>query len=365
MSFPTLVGGPGTLRNGEFNFIDWWNLVQDFTSEDWREAVSLYSPSQLSIGGKRSRATLTGYVPWAKIQKCVLWLLGFSWVDSSGYLRREVPANHPLFNNLFANEIVDCVGVEWIPPKRPKPHPWSMPYAVHNLAKITIGYSQPPFEILSDDQLVMTNPIAYRGQELRRYISWCPKPYVDLLEMPGAYEKFVAPAGTTIGGVTLNGLPTLSSRLLIRAQKSTLKLTWHDIPIDFVCNQYGAMPKLEAAIGKINKDDFFGVNNVHTWLLDDVDVVGQNVYADPLASHVLSLDPDAEGFASLARRMDLMFTFRHFDPPNANPVSTERGWRLRPAANGKWYPVEPTVAGGLSLPEDTEFQKLFTHWTDV
>lgn len=362
MSFPVLVGGAGTIRTDDSNYFDWSLIGNDFTSDDWKEAVALYSPSQLSIGGKRSRATLTGYVPFEKLQQAILWIMGFSWVDANGYLRRNVPACHPILNNLFANEIIECAGVKWLPPKLPKNHPWSWGSSRYFLAKLVIGYSQPPFDILSDADLLMTNPIVYRGQELRRWCSWSPKPYVDLLEMPGGSEKFDAP------GQAFDGKPTFNSRLLIRAQKSTMRLVWHDLPLDFIADPYGHMPKIEAAIGKINSDDFFGTNNAHTWLLDDVDVVGQNVYADPIASNAksLNLENNTTGaFSALARRCDLIFTFKHFSPTNGKAGSTEKGWRLRPAFNGSWYPATNTIGGGVTLPEDTEFQKLFTHWSDT
>lgn len=343
MPFPTLIG---TLVNGSVPPELDWLFSSNFSSNDWLEAVALYSPTQLGLGRKRSHATLTGYIPFNKIRDAVTYFLGFSWVDGNNFLRREVPAAHPVFNNLFANEIVECVGMKFVS-KAAKPHPWSLPYATYNLARITVAYTQPPYEILSDAQISMASPSVYKGQELRRWTNWSPKPRVDMLEFPGGTILFDAP------GEAWDGNPIPALRTLVRAEKSTRKLVWHNVPYEFVMDRYGFMTKIEPNIGKVNSDaDFFG-KPAHTWLLDDVDVLNSEVYADPIAS---------AAFEGMTRRMDLVFTLTYFNPTNGKAGSTEAGWRLQPAYNGKWYPTTLSLDGSKTVPEEGDFAAMFTAW---
>jgi len=348
-----LLGGQLTNNQNPYEWID-----IDFSSEDWAEAVSLYAPSQLAMGRKRSHATLTGYIPFARISGAVKYFLGFSWVDGGNFLRRQVPATHPIFPTLFATEITECVGVKFVA-KAAKPHKWSLPYATYSLARITVGYSQPPYEILSDADLDMTSAEAYRGQELRRWVNWSPKPYVDLLELPGGMFVFDAP------GEAFNDRPLILPRHVYRAEKQTRRVVWHNVPIEFVTDDYGYMPKIDAAIGRVSSDVFFGdptgpigsPGRPGTWLLEDVDTVNNEVYADPIASAV---------FEGMTRRLDLIFTFKHFNPPNGRTDGdTTAGWALNLAANGKWYPAKNSVTGAKQdFPAQTSFLKLFTHWSD-
>lgn len=356
----------GRLRN---NPNGWFGRDPGFGQDDWLEAIAMYSPTQLAMGRKRSHATLTGYIPFDRITGCFRWMLGYSWVDpETKYLRREVPAVHPLFPTLFATEISECVGVKFIT-KRAAPHGWSLPYAEYTLARVTVAYSQPPYPILDDAEMNTSSLAAYRGEEMRRWCSWHPKSRVDLLELPGGMLRF--------DGGPNNGQPFLSPRTVYRAEKHTRKLIWWNVPEEFVMNDFGFMPKLDSAIGKINKDVFFGDPNggpgsteeagapgrPHTWLLEDVDTVGNELYADPIAS---------AAFEGITRRLDLVFTLVHFNPVNGKEGSSEAGWRLNLAADGKWYPGKYSyewMGIGVSVPQnipfETEFLRFFTHHTDM
>lgn len=343
----------------------WWGFDPGFNSDDWKEAVAMYSPSQLAVGRKRSYATLTGYVPFERLTGAIVYLLGFSYVNTQlGFpvLSRQVPATHPWLPSLFATEIVECVGAKFIS-KVAAPHKWSLPYAKYTLAKITVAYSQPPYKILADADIDMSNDQAYIGQELRRWCYWAPKPRYEMLELPGGMLRFDAP------NKSFDGAQFISPRQVYRMEKQTRKLVWHNVPEEFVMNSFGFMPKLDKAIGKINKEPFFADSAAppgtdgctHTWLLDDVDTVNSEVYVDPIAS---------SAFKELTRRLDIVFTLIHFNPPRGRPESNEAGWRLNLAADGKWYPGKYSfqfLGVGIESPQDipfeTSFQKLFTHWS--
>lgn len=324
-----------------------------FSDADWLEAVNLYSPTQLSIGRKTSHATLTGYIPFSKIQAAIIYFLGFSWIDDRLNLRRELPAVHPILPALAATSITECVGVKFIV-KANSGFENALPYATYHLARITVAFSQPSYEMIPDYDIDYDN---YDGtalgrlstgypQELRRFTSWTPKPYVDLLEAPAGALVFDAP------GAAWDGNQILSPRGLVRGEKSTLKLIWWNVPYDFVTNKFGFMPKMMSKIGKISVDMFFG-EVAHTWLFDDVDCADSQVYADPIASTV---------FSTLTKRIDVIFTFRYTNPPNGVLGSTEAGWRLWPAWDGFYYPTRLANDNTEFLPQDTSLSALFTHW---
>lgn len=343
-----------------------WSPNINFGQDEWLEAVALYSPAQLSVGRKRSSAVLVGYVPFDRIREAIKFIFGFSWVDGGGFLRRSVPVTHPWSPNLFATELIECVGVKFITKVGPA-HQWSFPYAQYTLCKISVMFSQPPYEVLADSSMVGLgeNLAAYRGEEMRRFCFWSPKGYVDQLEMPGGMVVFKAPADYTINGLVLNNTQILAPRAVYRAEKVRRKLTWVNVPLEFISNNFGFFTKLDKTIGKINSLPFFADPNTppgqdggpHTWLLEDVDTVNNEVYADPIVSAV---------FEGMTRRVDLVMTLCHFNPPRGMPSDLEAGWRLSIAADGLWYPLKYKTNGGdFDYPREFDFNKLFTHWSDA
>lgn len=342
----------------------------NFSSEDWLEAVALYSPAQMSMGRKRSSATLTGYVPFDRLQDCFKYLIGFSYVSTdTGFpaLHRSVPSTHPWDSNLFATEIIEAVGVKFIS-KVAKPHKWSLPYANYTLARVTVHYSQPPYDILADADIDMSSAVNYRGQEMRRWFWWNPKAYVEQLELPGGFVVFDTP-NTTItppggGSYSLDGTQIPGPRQVYRFEKVRRRATWYNVPIEFFSDQYGFF-KSDKALSKINSLPFFADSTAppgadgapHTWLLEDVDTVNNEIYADPIVSAV---------FSGMTRRMDLIFTFCHFNPPRGLTSNPECGWRLTLAADGLWYPQKYKATGAaFDYPREYDFGKLFTHYLDT
>jgi hypothetical protein len=175
--------GPG---NGDrFLFDDTFDQAQ------WREAVDLFSPTQLSMGRKSSYATLTAYVPFEQLRACVIWLMGFSEITNDKTLKRRLPASHPVWYGLYASEIVSCVGVKFVR-KANSTISGALPFATYQLAKLTVAYNQVPYAIVSDNDSSLGS-ISDPARESRRFVSRIPKPYVDMLEMPGGTVLFDAP----------------------------------------------------------------------------------------------------------------------------------------------------------------------------
>lgn len=342
-----------------------WSPNINFSSEDWLEAVALHSPAQLSVGRKRSSAVLTGYIPFDRLREAIKFIFGFSWVDGAGYLRRSPPITHPWLSGLFATELIECTGLQFTAKVGP-PHKWAMPYADYRLCKVSVLFGQPPYEILADGDLVGlgNDYAAYRGEEMRRHCFWSPKAYVDQLELPGGMVVFKAP-GVTINGLDLNNTQIATPRNVFRAEKVRRKLTWMNVPLEFISNNFGFFTKLDKTIGKINSAPFFAESTTppgepcgpYTWLLEDVDTVNNEVYADPIVSAV---------FEGMTRRVDIVMTFCHFCPPRGLPSDSAAGWRLAIAADGLWYPLKyKTTGADFDYPRLADFNRLFTHWTDI
>jgi hypothetical protein len=188
---------------------------------------------------------------------------------------------------------------------------------------------------------------------MRRWVNWCPKPYYENLILPGGSLKYVDSRGVAPAGHH-DETAGQGQKAILRQQKYTKKVIWYDVPIDFVTDNFGFMSKIANAIGKCSADsDFFG-QPAHTWLLDDMDILGRELTADPVAIAALS------GFT---RRMDLEFTFRYFNPENEDPGSTEHGWRLQPRyQSGKYLPVVFSDGGVKTFPDEAGFADLFTAW---
>ncbi len=322
--------------------IDQFLYLDPFTEDDWLEAVNLHSPSQLSMGRKASNATLTGYIPFDRIQAAVTFFMGFSYVEG-GRLHRTQPCQHPIFPGMVATYIQETTGLQFVS----KSTSWpvnSLPYATYNMWKVTVAYSQPNYKIIPDWDPLITPGAS--GRELNRYVYDTPKPYVDQLVVPGGTMLFDAT------GKPFDGKPAgFGTLVTIRAQKSTMFLTWFNVPIEFVTDDNGFLSTIGPALGKINSDTFFG-QAAHLWLLDDVEPSDSQVYADPIATSVSN---------QIAKRVDLKFTFKYFNPPIGTGTTSDQGWRLQPAYDGNWYRTYLQQDPSISWPLDTSFNALFDY----
>jgi hypothetical protein len=311
-------------------------FTDPFTEENWREAVNLYSPSQMSLGRERSYATVTAYIDWNRLKACCRWLLGWAYVGDDLSLRRFRPARHPIWPKLSATEVLELRGITFTEKQVIITDTQDLPFAKYDKAQITVAFSQLPYLLTDDDGEYDT--------EDERWTTFTKKPYVDFLELPGGEIKFVAdnPAKAW------HNQPTLGPRVIVRAAKSLYTLTHYQVPYSYIFDLDGATPKIDDAIGKISSDVYAG-KPAGTFLLDDVDI---EIHSDPVVGDIMD---------SLGWMCTVKYFMKFFDPPRGHGTDTTRGWLLEPAVDGQWYPTTRAV-GTAAKYLSTAFADLFTHW---
>jgi hypothetical protein len=308
-----------------------------FTATYWKEAVDAFSPSQLAIGPKRSSCTLIGYVDWARFKNAVLFLAGYAYVDETNRLRRNVPSRHPIYPGLYCTDITNITGVIFDGKQEIESEDQDLPYAEYTHAKITASYSQLDYWAAADwDDY---------GTEDWRWTTFTPEPFVENLVLPAGEVTFIAP------GKAWDGRPVPAFGTIIRARKNKYTLTHYGVPAEYVRDDEGATPKLDAAIGCLNSDVYSG-KPPGCWLLDRV---GIEIYGDPIAADVLN---------TRGRQLNVKYEMIHFDPPRGHSAHADRGWLLEPAVDGLWYPVQ-RPAGAAAKYTSIPFAKLFTHREDA
>lgn len=307
----------------------------DFTADDWLEAVDLYSPAQLSIGRQRAVSTLTGYVEdFTKLKACVHYLRGYSYVDENKNLRRVLPARHPIWKNLVCTEILECQGMQFDQKQDVSEDNPDLPFASYKKFKVVASFDAPPYS-MEQDELIVT--------EDDRFTTFDPHPYVDNYVVQGGEVLYVAT------GKDWNNRP-IPYPISIRSTKSLYELKWHGVPRDFICDgSTGAYPNFDRAIGKISSDTYAG-KEPGCWLVEQPEFTPYN---DPVVGDL---------FGNLGRFVDVTIKLRLWEPEVGYDDGTSRGWLLVLASDGKGYPVKRQT-GTKPLFDSVAISSLFTHWT--
>ena len=306
-----------------------------FTAADWLEAVNLYSPSQFSVGKRRAVATLTAYIEdFDKLKSCVHWLRGYAWVDENKALRRSRPARHPFWPNLVCSEILEVVGLQFNG-KQAITGNADLAFAKYKKFKITASFSAPKWLIYEDGEA---------DTEDERWTTFEPKPYVEFYELPAGEIRFIADNPLQ----EWHNKSTAGPRIIIRSQKSLYELKWYEVPISFIRDADGAIPKIDAAIGKISSDVYAG-KPAGCWLIDAADV---EIYNDPIVGDILGTP---------GRMAEVTIRLKFWDPPRGHATNTTRGWTLELAQDGLAYPTTRAVGTAPKF-LSTSIADLFTHW---
>ena len=319
-----------------------------FTADDWKESLrevrgELLAPDQAS-------ATLTICCPFEKYKAACTYILGYSYTDSAGNLRREVPVFHPVWTWLYATRI-GSIKFEKFKSKDQALWDNSLPFATYEWAHITIDFSQLTYPIYADSE-IDTDPITGRPAEYQRWCETLTAPYVDQVQINGGQLFRVR------GNQNFIGAP----HVLAFQAKTKIKLIWYQVPSDFLANDQGIKSNLLAIQKRINATPFLGYPAGTLLCEQAVDHKGLS----PIAT-----DTAAQKFYQYRVEVDLI----HFDPPvglgepsQAGPgtpgVYPARGWNLLPGGQKDRYYYEYTTegskGGGSHLFEAAEFAYLFT-----
>ncbi len=360
---------------------------------DWREHVE---GQQAGGGGAFSssaqEAVVVGYVDANKLRSALRWFLGFSSVDttlppdvegsgegeSSGgasyLLRREPPARHPIFPQLYCHSVGFVgIGVDTAPnTELAVDSPFTdylgeqIRYAPYSQYLLTIRFkSFGRMRFYSDDEMD-EYPAPRYAWEWTRYTDITLGPAVQALTADGSscltFAEGVAsiPSATWLpGALSANiGLASGPQGIAFPAPiaelmtKSNLTIKWHGVPHEWLSDndQYLYPTKIIERLGHLNDAEFIGLAT-GTCLLNAAQF-------DPTLYPVAPADP-----AFPLGGWDVTLNFEHFDPTKGVSASAFRGHRLFPyRVDGKWYHATRESGGDL-IPSESMY-KLFQHWAD-
>lgn len=230
----------------------------------------------------------------------------------NGALVRFAPMAHPQWGWLYANRITSVRGIG---PKRSIPEEpaselarWNTmssaslqltaPYfAVYSKYEVTVEFSPLKYRALSDvmmDALELKYPGSYKikqlqnpdpefdptryykdtGQsnqvtgdpyrEYRRYTSWNTETSAEYLTMKGGSYKFKSDYngkdenGEKDDSLNIDNAAIQGFYGKILVPKVTMKMTWHEVPVDFIDPTNDASVNIYQALGRVNQNPFWG-----------------------------------------------------------------------------------------------------------
>jgi len=340
---------------------------------DWREHAD---GQQAGGGGAFSSASqevvVVGYVDGYKLRSAIRYFLGFSSVDttlppdvegggegeSSGtasyLLRREPPARHPIWPQLYCHSVAYVgQGLDTSPStKIYDESPFEdyfgtqLKYTPYEEYLLTLRYkSFGRMRFYSDDEMDQY-PAPRYAWEWTRWTDITLGPAVQALTADGSSMLMFregAPSGTAF--------PAPIAELMA---KSNLTIKWHAVPHEWLSDndQYLYPTKIIERLGMLNDAEFLGLAK-GTCLLNAAQF-------DPVLYPVAPADP-AEPLGG----WDVTLNLEHFDPTKGVPASEYRGHRVFPyRVDGKWYFANRENNTSELLPL-TGMYKLFQHWADA
>ncbi len=209
---------------------------------EWAEYIPhIEGSSTASFGDDGVGLGMTIFVYWSKVNDAITALLGFSQrkvnpiTGSLLGLSRQLPWQHPLYNQLFVKRITALRGVVnkgtnnvdlLIQPKNGglgagadvNLGPWSN----YHLAEITLQFWRPPYYMRSDSDIV--NSSTGLPQEWMRYVETSQTINTNFLSREGSYFKFANATGT------LDQRGGFQGSVGQKITKLKRTMTWHQIP---------------------------------------------------------------------------------------------------------------------------------------
>lgn len=209
------------------------------------------STATYSFSPNQQQLTFTIRVKFDEFPQAVSELMGYSFVSGVPLkLRRAIPKAHPLFPWLYCVGVSQVVGIG--PKKEPKLFKNNADVVTgaiqdYEYALLTCHFSTVPYTILTDTEL-----FGLGGQEWRRFTTRRFKPFVNLAVTEKGMYKFAEGPGAGPPPVALD--VGLSKAI----RKTVITLDWFDVPWRAVYNPSGYPTNLEAAVGRVNFNEFLG-----------------------------------------------------------------------------------------------------------
>jgi hypothetical protein len=316
-----------------------FNLVNPL---HWEEIVGDEEPSESTLTTTESLATLAGYVLNPDLlMPAIVRFLGYSYVENgvTTKFRRHLPMYHP--RNPWTRCTRVTVKGEKYDGVTESIYLDSLPIAKYERFRLDAQFEGLPYRVRSDSSVT---------SEWQRYLTIEPDDASEYIEVQAGQLRYVVPGGGSPHGQPIVG----GGRFSVRAERTTLVVTAHGVPWDFICDEFDLPTAFLKAKSKVNSSTFLG-KPAGTMLLQDYKPIKK---PQPVAT----VDLDDLYFAA-----DVEMRFGYTDPPRANGSETHRGWLLVPGFGGPtggigWYYCETDSAfGSKPLYDSFDMNKLLQH----
>lgn len=354
---------PGTLRQLPANWADYVGQFNPNNRAQWAEYVGDDGKRTDTMTLGENLSTLQGFVlshDW--LYPALVYWLGVSWVDytvpATPVLKRVLPAPHPETNNIFAKR-VEIRGWKYkdrvVNINAPNQPDARIPYARYEKYLLTVDFGSVDYAVLPDGT---TDPAT--GQpitEWQRFVSVEPSDSTLIAVVNGGGWLIKNPGSVGFPNGTPDNI--MGPRFNRVVERTDLKITAHNLPYDFIFDDFNIPRKLMKGKGRVNAEvagGFLGFND-QTMLLESF-----KVRKYPAAV------PNAT-WTVMQFGVDLELNFSYQEPTKAISTETQAGWNLTPGSKGirwedGWYGREfGTVGSGITLYSSVRMLNLLTHWS--
>ena len=249
----------------------------------WYEIIESESPGSISFkNGNFATANLTFLIDGTQLIQFINDVLGSARVVANSYIRRNIPASHPLFAQLYASKIVSVKGVAPNGQLDSKKSVEDSTYKYVDVTvpefcvgykqwKITVQYEARNYNVFTDNDIdkfaedaeyyqpvyLSTGEITssdiktYRDhKEYLRYTNVIQQPKTEFLTYGVSNYYGINQTGSSPNYQPIQNQTAGSSQILI--QKADVKFQWFFVPYEFCINN----KNWNDAYNKINYSDF-------------------------------------------------------------------------------------------------------------
>lgn len=283
-----------------------------------------------------SQASMTIFTEWDpfSIGDVQAEILGYSY-RVNNLLSRRPPTKHPYFPWLYATTLTNIEGVK-VTGRDTTTKGVTTRYL---RAKMTIGYTTLPYNVLDDLQLLTL----FDNKEWERNVIKLRKTNAEYISIDRGIFKFAEGTANNPNGLPFNlGTGRITT-------KSDIEWTWVDVPERYVFDANGVATNIEACIGKVNGSAIWGYP-AGTLLMLPPDYT-------PVMQPVPPWKLGINNTYSPPRAWNIKLVFKHWDPPLGTGATVRGHNTAMYVYDALFYLIE--TAGGTRLFQNADFSTIF------
>lgn len=281
----------------------------------WEPFIDSKSPERQTYNYESCSISMPIRVDFDSVPEVFQAILGYQNLQGDR-LHRKLPAKHPKFPWMYATGIQDI--------KHVKPIGKAGKYYQYRWTDCNVIFQTLPFPVLEDDA------IAVAGDEHLRFCKKIFEPVTEVVSLDRGMFKFS-------DGKAFPGS-------FIPVPKANVHWTWYKVPHKYIMDANGIPTRINAAIGKVNLEDFAGYP-AGTLLLLNPKLTQVYSPTNPVLLGLKSTDSPIEWQVDLPFLYDPM---KHNNKPNVGK------------AGGTHYPWEEvTDAAGNTLYDEILYTVIF------